>query len=452
MNKYNQILITDPLSIFKLNRRFDLIFKYIYIKYFHLRNKTEFFTKIYLEHIRAFNNFHEEFPSDGIPKESPQDFIKSFDNLIQSIKLKNFDSQLSLVPIDINGELLDAAHRVSICTYYNKPFTAIVEDLDEYYDYEFFLKRNLCKHIADFGALEYIYLNNSSYIIQLHASVNTCYDNTVEKILNRYGTIFYKKNIFLNFNGYINLKKFTYGNEENSWIGTGKNNFRGAKDHARQSYGSFPLRIYILNSSSQESVIEAKREIREFLKKGNFSIHSSDTHQEAIEMAQLFFNKNSIDMLCSRPYKISTEYIDVLIEKFKSTLTNNHYNVNDFCIGGSAPINIYGIRESNDLDYISDKNYDSLFNDKLISYHGDQNKFYPHTFTDIIYNPQYHFFYKGIKFISLKESCLLKSKRHEVPKDILDISKIYKKIFLTNIALFFSSLSKQIKRLLYQIV
>ena len=45
-------------EIFLKNNRFDLIFKYIYIK--NKDKKTSFFKDLYLNHIKAFNNFYEE--------------------------------------------------------------------------------------------------------------------------------------------------------------------------------------------------------------------------------------------------------------------------------------------------------------------------------------------------------------------------------------------------------
>ena len=60
-------------ELFFKQKRFDLIFKYIYLKYPH----NDFAKKAYLENIRAFNNFYEVEPSDGIAKNTSEDFINS---------------------------------------------------------------------------------------------------------------------------------------------------------------------------------------------------------------------------------------------------------------------------------------------------------------------------------------------------------------------------------------
>ncbi len=71
-------MVVNALELLLKQKRFDLIFKYVF-----LAQQNEFAHNAYLENIRAFNNFYELNPSDGVPKNSADDFVQSFNNLIQ---------------------------------------------------------------------------------------------------------------------------------------------------------------------------------------------------------------------------------------------------------------------------------------------------------------------------------------------------------------------------------
>ena len=103
----------NAFQLFLKQKRFDLIFKYLYLKY----PENKFVKSAYIENIRAFNGFYEVEPSDGAAKNSAEDFINSFDGLYKSIKEKGFDSTLGTVPIGNNGEISDGAHRLAVCAY-----------------------------------------------------------------------------------------------------------------------------------------------------------------------------------------------------------------------------------------------------------------------------------------------------------------------------------------------
>ena len=96
------------LDIFLKQKRFDLIFKYLYVKY-----RNNFTRRAYLENIRSFNGFYEVNPSDGIPKQSAEDFVLSFDELIKNLEDNNFTQAKGAIPIGSNGEITDGAHRLA---------------------------------------------------------------------------------------------------------------------------------------------------------------------------------------------------------------------------------------------------------------------------------------------------------------------------------------------------
>ena len=113
-------------------------------------------------------------------------------------------------------------------------------------------------------------------------------DNEVVKILEKYGFVYYKKEINLTFDGYVNLKKLSYGSfwDRESWIGNVENKFAGAQAHAKQSMGNNPLRAFVFVCDDLQKVIKSKAEIRDLFNLGNYSVHINDTREEAIWLAE----------------------------------------------------------------------------------------------------------------------------------------------------------------------
>ncbi len=407
--------MTDIKDLFLHQIRFDLMFKYLYLKKQQAYGGfTDFFKDLYIEHERVFNNFYEENPE----KCTCSDFIEDFDNLYSSIKNRGFDREHPIL-VDKHNQVVNGAHRLTCCflenidvetSEYNKYFD------NKRYNYDYFRKRFIDSTYADYTALEYVRLNPHAHIVNLQPVTSPEFDNIVENILEKYGFIYYKKNIFLSFNGLINLKKLFYGKDE--WIGNIENDFKGAKKHAKASLGPYPLRAYIFVCDDLDNVRKAKEEIRDIYKIGNNSVHINDTHEEAIEIAECYFNDNSLFLLNNRRYNYESKRLDKLI----SILKSNCGSSNNICCAGSSPLNVFGIRESSDLDFLAIESIN--INDDLISEHKDiWETYYPKNKYEIILNPKNYFYYKGLKFITLDILREMKENRGE-KKDLQDINLI----------------------------
>ena len=113
--------------------------KYYYVKSYIENYDLKEAKKIYLSHIKAFNNFHEP---DG-RKNNAKDFIIKFNSLIENIKsCKNLDK--TIIPISTTGIPIDGAHRIAIALYFVLKIQYCVFDLlDGKYDEIFFLQRGM---------------------------------------------------------------------------------------------------------------------------------------------------------------------------------------------------------------------------------------------------------------------------------------------------------------------
>ncbi len=90
--------------------RFDLFAKLFYIRHHTDKAMRHIARWVYLSHIVCFN-------PDGIEpgstrKTTPEIFLRSFDDLIETFSLDDFNPDLSLVPVDKNGVIIDGAHRI----------------------------------------------------------------------------------------------------------------------------------------------------------------------------------------------------------------------------------------------------------------------------------------------------------------------------------------------------
>ncbi len=137
LKKRNKIRIFKTMPINLISKyRYDVFIKYYYVQAYITQKNYELAKKIYLNHIKSFNNFIEP---DG-KKKGPQSFIENFNSLIENIKCVGINK--TIIPITPNGEIIDGAHRLAIALYLNLAVQfAIFDLLDANYNKNFFINR-----------------------------------------------------------------------------------------------------------------------------------------------------------------------------------------------------------------------------------------------------------------------------------------------------------------------
>jgi|694.fasta_scaffold10406_13 hypothetical protein len=420
------------------SNRFDLIFKFLYVK--NKSTNCEFFYKnLYLISIKHFNNFYEKAPF----KNSSQDFISAFDGLIDSIDNNKFDTSISNITITKKQDLYDGAHRLSILAFKNLNTEIGIVDLEENdYDYKFFLSRSLPDWCADLAALEFVKLSKYAYIATVHSCVDDSKIAKIEDIFKKDNKIYYKKELYLNFNSYVNLKKISYCGDE--WVGTVANFFEGAQTHAKKSFGNFSTKVYVIISENISLLNKAKKKIRDYCGNGNYSIHITDEHSKTILLAETLLQASSISVLNVPFTAIDYNNPPDIIKRFKLAILNQKLSLYKFCIVGSYVMDIHGLRKAKDLDFVNlYKEYVTLkenFENFDIENHGIEDDFYYFgTFNQIV-DPRCHFYLYGVKFLTLSSLLYYKARRNEKPKDTNDVELIMnyqanyepKKLFMWN--------------------
>jgi FkbM family methyltransferase len=419
VKEQNQIRKVDPISLLSCNR-FDIVAKYIYIKFKENGLDSEWGKRIYEEHIRAFNRYEE---GDGSGKTGKEAFINSYDNLLESIKNDGFNDELSIVPVNSHNIPIDGAHRVAGCLYYHQKISvAQISDCLINYDYDFFLHNGLSVKYCDAIAYEYCKLKTNIYIVVVYPSA-IGKDNQINNILNNHGKIIYRKNINLNEQGLLNLVIQIYSGE--TWLGNWDDGFRGAIEKARPCFREGnPLRIFVYELQEDPTeLVDIKAQIRNLFNIENHSVHINDTHEQTIGLAQILLNENSIHLMNHMRINESNKKFSNLLTQYTRWLEENQLDKECFCIDGSSVMGIYGIREPADLDFLQYGINEIGSNNDKINCHNSELHYHIKSKDDIIFNPENHFYFMGIKFSSLDILAAMKIKRGE-SKDLVDVKLI----------------------------
>ncbi|MCQ4230888.1 hypothetical protein M8P87_13645 [Pseudomonas stutzeri] len=407
-------------------KRFDLAFKILYLE---MREKSlRFATDIYKEHIRAFSLGGYVEPGQEETKNSLDCFLTDFSSIFQSIKDIGFDSTKTVLPITMEGTIANGAHRLASAIFLNQPVQTVKLDMPgPIYDYRFFYNRNVSSNYLDAAATKFIELADNVFVAFLWP-VAQGHDKVVEQII---PNIFYRKDVLFTPNGAHNLLSQIYHGER--WLGTVENNYSGVKGKLVECFKSFDqVRVIAFQAESLEAVIKIKEKIRGVFGVGKHSIHITDTKDEAVRVARLVLNENSLHFL---NYAKPNRYLSVhkKIASFRAYLERNSINPEDIVLDSGVVLSIYGLREAADVDYLAPSEIsldvvDHLeSHDEVLKHHGEDKG-------TLIYNPQYYFYFEGVKFLSFKQVFRMKSNRNE-SKDrndcammkALDDNRVYKR-------------------------
>lgn len=417
----------DKLSL----TRFDFIAKYLYIKHYNNEYKSDFYLELYKQHIEVFNKCWE-YPGT---KTSIEEFISSFNKLIESFKNHGFNGEY---PIEVgeNNVLINGIHRLALSYYYK--LTPSLKYLGNNgcgtYNYDFFKNRNnywrrdnekynnLDQIYLDAMALEYTRLNKNIFPIVLYPKAqNYLKDETrnkLDKIIEKYGYIYYKKKVKLSEIGMINLIKEMYRGEK--WLGGIYPIDYHTKQKVKDVYDINKLEIILVCVEDIKTLIKMKEECRSIFQLKKNSLHVSDNHNDGFRIISSLLNENSVKYLNSAKSDLyfKSERMNKLTNYFNLLKNKNE----DYCITSSIILEMYGLRDAKDIDYLHKEN--KIVNLELLGVHkGIWLDYYHVSKEEVIYNPKYHFYFNGFKFATLDVIKRMKQNRNE-EKDKRDIKLI----------------------------
>jgi hypothetical protein len=209
-----------------------------------------------------------------------------------------------------------------------------------------------------------------------------------------------------------------YSNEP--WLGDWKTHFSGARSKARECFRRpGPVRLIVFEAPTLEAVKEVKARIRALFGIGNHSVHINDTHEQAMLIAQLLLNRNSVHFLNhADPHYF--ERFETHFASYRRWLSEQRLDPEHFCIDGSGVLAAYGLRDARDVDLLHFGHDNIETGHPKIGSHNSEMQHHVVTRDDILFNPENHFYYRGIKFASLDLIRRMKTKRGE-EKDRKDV-------------------------------
>lgn len=459
-NTNYEIKKIDAIELLTPNR-IDLVVKIKFLENIYKNLNCSFISEMYEAHLKAFNGNGKCSEAGDDNKNDLNDYINSFMKTANSIQKNGFNSDTSLIPIGKNNVLLDGAHRTASAIYFNKKVEVIkFKDIDENYNYKFFQNNLLDEKFLDYMVLEYCKLKKNTFVFCIWPAADKSHRNEVYDLIKQETSVIYEKEFDLNYNGYRNFMIQIY-KDFTSWIGNYKNHYKGVYSQLDPCYKSgIPLKIFVVEAESMEKVINLKKKIRDIFNIGNFSIHSTDNQEETIKMLEILLNTNSVYLLnYGNPDKYKE--LNEKIELINQTIQNNNINKDNFIIDSDSVLALFGLRESNDIGYLSLNNdYHPHFKNIDVDDHFDCIDHYDTALNEMILNPNNYLTYQGVKFISLDILEKMKASRNNT-KDLIDIELIKKfrknnsnkfKVLISKLKSFTVRLKKQIKLLLINLL
>ncbi len=402
--------------------RFDILPKYIFAKYSINKYDTNWHIDLYRSHLEKLVKCN----NTKTLKIGFDDFRNSFETLIHSIQTKGYDEEYA---ISVNDENVawNGAHRIGTCLAIDTPVKvkAITKKpCQNWSAKEFRDTYHLEEKYLDHMAFEYAKLKKNTFVACLYP-VGYKYQKKAEKILEKYGSIIHQKDIWLTKSGALEFIRLVYTGEW--WTGSYLDDFKHCRGKTLLAFpenlrSKYPVRIYLYECDSKAVAIKAKEELRELCQKGNEVIHINDTHEQTKLIAATLFNANSIEFINTRTLK-RCENFDQLLTKLQQFIIDNHLNPEHICVDTSAVLSAYGLRDCVDIDILHRDPLPPSFKKHKIDSHSRYLHQHVLGLDEMLFNPENHFYYNGIKFLKPELIKQMKSNRGS-EKDLNDIQLI----------------------------
>ncbi|MGB3610963.1 MAG: hypothetical protein WA987_11360 [Cellvibrio sp.] len=406
----NEVVEIDPNDLLTPNR-FDVAIKLSYLR--HKNIAPKFSRKIYCDHLMAFGGGKINEPEKP-EKNSLNKFLSEFQITVGSIEKEGFNTRQSIIPLARDGSILNGAHRVASAIYLGRTVKAIKLDADPSdYSYEFFLKRYTPWYTLLAGLQEFMQRRSNVRVALYWPKANNLIDYRPKNIIAEYTTQ-------LKFKDFAGFVRQVYRAEP--WLGDPGNDYHGALHKARNCYlDGVPLKVVVFLAQPDEDLVSIKASIRSELNIGKHALHISDHAQDTQQVVNFIFNENSRRFLSLEDSSRFPKK-DKRIKKVFDAISEVKADPYKVAVDSGCVLEVYGLREAYDIDTISVENEKNIERMKEfgISNHNDAFSKCGIEFNEVICDPSYHFWYGGVKFVSLEVLLSFKKIRGE-EKDLKDI-------------------------------
>jgi hypothetical protein len=409
-----------------LKKRDDIFFKLPYARSLLMSEESRKNKSLYLNHIYIFNNFFESFPR----KNSARDFLQSFESLASAISSQDFNDEISKLPIDANGNLLNGSHRLSLKMaasqlFPTMPIPIVTEETPNSqvvnWDFNYFSSLGMSRQDVDRGVIERI-----SFFRNLHCATLLIYPRA-EKSFQQIIDKLYENKVKINSITKIivdeNLlsKIIAVAYSEDDWATSEAE----IMEKCNEAGGSGL--VYMISLQESETIVlsELKSEIRGLWNHEYQGVHISDDWWQSFSLYSTLSNPKSLEFL----YGVSLiSFIKSLqkLSKISRILNGQFVSPFDFAISGSLILELLGVREAGDIDLIVSKSYESetASNEgKFFSIHNQYYQDFGLNPLEIVDSYRDSIWLFGMKFVKLEILYKIWHIRNE-SKDVLFLSKV----------------------------
>ncbi|PWJ17555.1 hypothetical protein [Jannaschia seohaensis] len=394
----------DPVPVRRLVpkltwNRLDLAIKRAFLESLGDR-PSEAAGRRYDAHIKAFSLGEMQEP-DSAAKSGAEAFRASFVETLTALDTEGFDPQRSLVPLATDGTILNGAHRTAAAMHLGREIVAIETGLEPFvYDYRYFRGRGMSDADLDAAVTDYVRLSPDAAVALLWPAAEGR-DAEVARVL---GPLVYRKELSLTPRGAHNLLSQVYRGEP--WLGPAEEDHPGIDRKLLPCFsGGGGLRVLVLDLPPDRDRVALKDEIRALFGLGKHSIHITDDHAEALDLARLLLNAHGVHMLDHASPNRFPE-VRQLAEELRGVLDASGVPADAVAIDSGMVMGLYGLRAPSDLDYVAAAPGPQT--DRIEWHKGDRHGI---PVTELLTDPQYHFFYWGLRFISLSQVTAMKARR-----------------------------------------
>ena len=401
----------DEFEVIKINarqlltwNRLDLAFKLYFLDSNDKNNELALL--VYKQDIRAqtLDSFKEYGNNEKISFEK---FLEVFDELKIDFEKRGFDHHKSYIPIAKDGSIINGSHRTALAIHQGKTVECVNTNKDALIcDYQFYLNRCVPETILDIVTTKFVEYASDVYLAILWSS-----DKNIKKEINaKITNVVYKKEIELNTSGVNNLWFELYGHK-NKLTEKENNLYKKITDNYSKSH---VITIIIFQTEDINDVVNSEDiECNALL--------IVDKIEEINKLTRLLFNENGRHFLnCAQP-RLYSSFNNKLV-LFSEFLLANRIKSEDVVLDSKMTLAAYGIEDTEDIGYLTNESIDHDVNN-TIKLRNDQLKYYDMYKLDMIYNPEHFFFYKNIKFLSLKQAYQMLTEINQ--ERINDLDRIY---------------------------
>lgn len=407
--------------------RFDIPAKYLYAKHREKKAASGFAVQLYAEHLRVWNGLHELEPV----KHGIDAYLDSFHGILDSTRTDGLDPRRSPVPLGRSLSPVNGSHRIAACLLHGRDVHCrVTDDGLETHNYNYLYFRNREVHVRgglapawqNAIALEYCRLKPETFAVLVFPSAVEKHREILEVLLS-HGHVAYDKEFFLGPAARLNLIRCVYSGE--AWLGTAKDGYNGANAKVAGCFSSAgPLRFFVFETHDPQNALRTKVAIRDLFGLGNNSVHINDSHDQTLRVAESLLNANSVHFLEHARPEVPARLLEQLAT-LRHWLREERLSPEDLCIGGSAVLAAYGLREGKDLDFLHHFALPDRGLPAGLGSHNEYARLYGHLPDELIYDPGNHFHFSGFKFASPPIVARMKKARGE-RKDAADLALMRK--------------------------